>query len=71
MNSNGQGNSLADIQDDVVGSDDMSSIYPLDQNDCYFHYSPKQNNQNNVQNSCKMNSNLNDLLECLNKSEIQ
>ena len=68
-NANRMGNSITDIQDEVVGPEDMSSIYPLDQNECYFNYSPKNSNPNTVQNSCRMNSNLNDLLECLNKSE--
>ena len=63
------GNSANDIQEEVVSPDDVSSIYPVDQQDCYFHYSPKNSNQQTGVNTCKMNPNLNDLLECLNKSD--
>lgn len=47
-NANRMGNSMTDIQDEVVGPEDMSSIYPLDQNDCYYNYSPKGSNPNTV-----------------------
>ena len=51
-----------------IGPEDVSSIYPLETNECYFNY----DNRNMVE--AKRNEstgNLNDILECLNKSGLE
>jgi hypothetical protein len=57
--------------------DDMSSIYPLETNECYYNYSPKGKNKirgdrMHDEDKKKEDSsrNLGELLECLNKSGV-
>jgi len=45
----------------------MSSIYPLDTNECYYNYSPHGNKNVNLKRA-ESSGNLDDLLEHLNKS---
>ena len=50
MHTSKDGNSQEENNDDTMGqgivTDEVSSIYPLETNDCYFHYSPKTSGQN-------------------------
>jgi hypothetical protein len=49
--------------------DDVSSIYPLDTNECYFQFQDHAlvNDKRNLKRE-ESTSGLNDLLDCLNKS---
>ena len=48
-----------------IGPEDVSSIYPLETNECYFNY---DNRNLAEQKRNESTGNLNDILECLNKS---
>lgn len=48
-----------------IGPEDVSSIYPLETNECYFNY---DNRQLNEQKRNESTGNLNDILDHLNKS---
>lgn len=55
-----------DQMESGIGPEDVSSIYPLETHECYYNYENRNDQKRN-----ESTSNLNELLECLNKSGIE
>ena len=51
-----------------MAPDDVSSIYPLETNECYYNYSPNNNKRGKERRRKESGDNLDRLLDCLNKS---